>query len=832
MAITYFECRGFKKLLALRNTQSVIMEPRERLQWILGTNGSGKSALMGELSPLLADHSQYVRGEGLKRFVGTHKNHEYDCLCDFRGTKNHYSIHRDGVELYSGHSSTMYQDQIEKEFGLTPDIHAVRIGSMRFSRMTTAERRSWLTKLCPEDYSYAIGYYKRLSEATRDISGTIKRVNSRLMAEKARLIDAEEEARLRSDIAKAIETKNEMMRHWRPMETSVESSLLKVQEIDSKLLEMEANFNRMYKIFSNREGYKSQQEIWDQISATQSEITYCSRKIDELCEVITKNTDLLNQVSAAAHQDTESIRKEIADISRDIIQLRLAQKNDEWDGDPAAALAAYDGVFLELVPLMTELTPDPDHRNKESHYREALAELELYQTAINRTRFEQVKAQERLDTMLHRKNEKHVTCPKCYHAWPLGYSEESEARERKDIAELGDSEAGLVKEYEALKTKAEQSLYQIQLIDRISMFIRTYPALTPLWRTFAHQSLLRSDPAKALAVFNATRSDIEISKSIKEKQERKEELTQVFEAAKTANGINQQEIRDSNAVMEAQLVSLQTTRRSQTLRLEYLRSAQQAMDFQERYVPLAEDMVSQREQWIRKAELANHHTAVNSIVMSLDAEIVEKERLLNQISAQHQLIKTLEMEVSDCVTKEKTMKRALLALSPSQGLIAKGLTGFINHFIAQMNAVIEKVWLYPLTIDPIALTDDTAIDLDYKFSFHLHEKPAGKDVNQGSGAQQEIFDLAFMLVSMVHLGLEESEVFLDEFSIKMDHAHRKEAMKMVTDLVHSSNFSQIFMISHYESNYSSMANSDITVLCPENIMLPPDLKYNTRSKVE
>jgi hypothetical protein len=84
---------------------------------------------------------------------------------------------------------------------------------------------------------------------------------------------------------------------------------------------------------------------------------------------------------------------------------------------------------------------------------------------------------------------------------------------------------------------------------------------------------------------------------------------------------------------------------------------------------------------------------------------------------------------------------------------------------------------------------------------------------------------------MIHLGLQDTEIFLDEFSIKMDYAHRKEAMKMVMDLLNNSDFSQIYMISHYESSYGTLSNADITVLCPENILLPSDLKYNTHSEI-
>jgi hypothetical protein len=49
----------------------------------------------------------------------------------------------------------------------------------------------------------------------------------------------------------------------------------------------------------------------------------------------------------------------------------------------------------------------------------------------------------------------------------------------------------------------------------------------------------------------------------------------------------------------------------------------------------------------------------------------------------------LESNLEKTKEQAKVLKAAVDALSPSSGLIAKGLTGFINHFVALANSVIK-----------------------------------------------------------------------------------------------------------------------------------------------
>lgn len=61
MKITQLVLSGYKRLL-LNNTHYLKLDFESIYQLVLGTNGSGKSSVLYELSPLPAQSSHYVKG--------------------------------------------------------------------------------------------------------------------------------------------------------------------------------------------------------------------------------------------------------------------------------------------------------------------------------------------------------------------------------------------------------------------------------------------------------------------------------------------------------------------------------------------------------------------------------------------------------------------------------------------------------------------------------------------------------------------------------------------------------------------------------------------------
>jgi hypothetical protein len=143
-----------------------------------------------------------------------------------------------------------------------------------------------------------------------------------------------------------------------------------------------------------------------------------------------------------------------------------------------------------------------------------------------------------------------------------------------------------------------------------------------------------------------------------------------------------------------------------------------------------------------------------------------------------------------------------------------------------MNSFIKKVWLYPLVIQSCKPELDNEVELDYKFKLVVNDSDPVSDIKMGSAAMKEIINLAFKLVAMKYLNITNSPLFLDEFGRTMDSAHRISAFKAVTDVLLNSDYSQIFMVSHYSESYGSLTNSEICVLCDANIVIPENTVFN------
>jgi ABC-type Mn2+/Zn2+ transport system ATPase subunit len=89
----------------------------------------------------------------------------------------------------------------------------------------------------------------------------------------------------------------------------------------------------------------------------------------------------------------------------------------------------------------------------------------------------------------------------------------------------------------------------------------------------------------------------------------------------------------------------------------------------------------------------------------------------------------------------------------------------------------------------------------------------------------EIINLAFRLVAMSYLGLQDYPLYLDEPGRAFDPAHKSAVVNMVKSLLEQSTFSQIFMISHDYAQYGALANAQLCVMNPTNVVVPKD--YNS-----
>jgi DNA repair exonuclease SbcCD ATPase subunit len=186
---------------------------------------------------------------------------------------------------------------------------------------------------------------------------------------------------------------------------------------------------------------------------------------------------------------------------------------------------------------------------------------------------------------------------------------------------------------------------------------------------------------------------------------------------------------------------------------------------------------------------------IDEVIVMHNLRLTSLERSLTTIDIQKGIVSSLEKSISAKEFDLRLLKLAISALSPTEGLIARGMGGFINRFVHDVNAFIENFWLYPLALETMDVSGDE-VDLDYKFMVRVNSDHVVKDIQESSRGQREVINLAIRATCMKYLGLRQYPLFLDEFAARMDPAHRKAAYDAIDKLIESEEYSQIFLVSH------------------------------------
>ena len=185
MKIERLELFGYTRLM-LTNIQKFVYTPDMPFQIILGTNGSGKSSVLYELSPLPAQSGQYTK-DGLKRVFISHKGSEYVLESTFKHGNKH-SFKKDGEELNPGGTGMVQKDLCKREFNYTQELHELLIGDVLFTDMAPMKRREWITMLDSADYHFPLSVYNKWRTLARDHQGTLKHLKHLLATETNNLL--------------------------------------------------------------------------------------------------------------------------------------------------------------------------------------------------------------------------------------------------------------------------------------------------------------------------------------------------------------------------------------------------------------------------------------------------------------------------------------------------------------------------------------------------------------------------------------------------------------------------------------------------------------------
>lgn len=846
MRVISLELVKYKRMM-LNDIDTFSIRPASMVQLILGTNGSGKSSLIKELTPLPADPADYMKG-GSKTIRIFDKGINY-LLKNTFDHKNEHSFMRDGEELNPGGTITVQKDLVKQFFNMTGDIHELLTGLETFHSMSPSRRREWFTQLSDISYDYALGVYSRLKERSRDYTGALRTAKKRLVAETSKVVTAAEETKLRADMEVTLKELRILQEQSAPLTRPVaayehdqRNGLEELGRLSNRLLRMRLvapygtttyGADPIGAVTRDEWGdklqpaFKSLDEIEDYLNLIRHDITAKETLINTAVTSHAKINDTVKLLLRTGEEGVKSLQTRMQAL-RDKRNATLAQRKLMIEGfDPINALSALDSV-LDTLTCTFSTIPENEDKRFSSFRMKALQDVDMAaKETLRKMQVDLASLVSRKTHMDAHKANGSATCPKCQHRWVSGFSDEK----YNELLELIEKREESIK---VVETTMAQTVVEITEIQQYGELYRDYtrcvtnwPVLRPFWNYLLEGEYVTRSPRKALSVIDSLRFDLELEVTARKLDDEINDVKSLIASAEQVGDANLQDQRQkleecafSIDQMTSELSKLQSRLGEYS---QYKRQLMEAFDLSNKIAAMMAALETNNSDMI---EMIRRET-MSHCMRQLQLALASKQETLSAIELKKGIIKDLEEQIATLAVQEEAAKILVKELSPTDGLIAENLLGFIRNFVGQMNGLIRKIWSYPLQVMDCGVSGANGAELDYKFPLMVQSRDnIVDDVKKGSSGMREIVNLAFKVVAMRYLGLEESPLFLDEFGASFDEAHRNSATTTIKSLMESQKFTQLFMVSHYESGHGAFTNAEVCVLCPTNITVPLESKYN------
>lgn len=793
------------------------------IQLVLGTNGSGKSSLVKELTPYPPNANDYSK-LGSKIVKIEHNNKQYTLKTVFAPSTKHSFI-VDDENLNEGGTATVQKDLIKEHFSFSLEINDLLHDDELFTNMSPSRRKEWFISLCETDYSYAIKQYNKLKEKHRDCLGALKLAKQRLTSETEKTLKSEEETKLHQEVTDLHSLLSHLLEYRKPVEHDTDTLDMAVDKLRSQVYRAAVDLQAILHKDSPYSTYSLDQLEYLQTRLQQS-LSTLNAFLDDYTHQYNENQDKIKILQQAEQNTIDTLQTQIQSLQSekqsllDKVFIPLSGK----------ASVAYDS-FTHVKSLLTEIcTTIPSNKDKRfsneaiKAAKQTLSDLQIKkQTALEYISNKQAQ----LKHLLSHKETQLISCVKCNHKFSLVYNEET-CNELESTLQIANNKLEAInKEISITQAYIDECLEYSSLYRQYIQITTSHPVLNAYWGYMKDQQILTDAPKTAIHLFNQFEQDLKLHVSIESIDERLLKSNTLLDSLKNIGTDSLQSLVETNKRLYAKVGSATNEIASKASKLNLVNKLIQRKKTIDALRATIESLLIQHDSHTKDYIETTRREALNALIRQLQSELGAKEHILHLAANQKSIIKNIEDQISELETDKEALSILVNQLSPTDGLIAQGLLGFIKSFINQMNTFIENVWAYPMTIMSCDIQDNESLDLDYKFPVKKGTDDSDKptpDVNKCSKGMQEIINLSFKITAMKYLDLLHTPLYLDEFGSAMDSGHKSEVISLIKAFNEQKTFSQMFIVSHDVTQYNSLPNSEVCVLCDTNIITPQ--KYN------
>lgn len=832
---------GFRRM-SLGGVNHIEISPENYLQIILGSNGSGKSSLLKECSPLPGNNKDFNDG-GYKEVTIEHLGKTYITKSEFKGTSTKCSFIDTSTneELNRGGTQAAQYELANNIFGYSQSVHALINSFEVFTDMSPKRRREWAIEASQLNYDYVLSIWNKLRDQLRDIQGTIKQQEKRLSQEVSTTITDEEKTRLESEIEafnaqieKASSFINNNLKHNR----EEVKKLLKINQesladqykkyIKALVTKNNIEAKHLSLVGFTKESYQGlRDELLEKINRHDFDIENYSNEIDKLRRK-------LHQAKKNNQYSPESIDKEHNEIIDNLKKIPTLSDDECTYFTKVSDNQDFTNGFNQFIYNFSSWCDNsPGYSIIEDYFK---CEWLAIANKVSNLEIKITKYQEKLDKYIleynvlkSRKEDHEIECPNCHHQFIAGFDANRFQYLEEHIKKGNQLILDLKKEHQPLKTLDENNHLFLKWVNQYDDLCnnKTYYPILPLYLTspteketfFKKPDTLYLKLNQLREKYNAFNEKVKLEKALDNLEKLKATMQSLdFQDVKALQeDINKRESKLSDFVVKRQ-------------------KHQDELTLLDKYYPLKfstlpnaidglKNEVKDNETYTE--ELVQHfiNFRLGEYIREKQIELGEKSKVLHDVSHKEDIIKFLKDSIDEHRNKELILKIMIEELSPTKGLIAEGLSSFLTVFVSYMNRIIASIWSYPLKVC-LPEQEKGSIELNYKFALIVGDnEETVDDVKNGSSGLKEVVNLAFKLAALRYMGLESYPLFLDEFGASFDHQHRINVINVIKNIIDQHVHSQIFIVSHDVSSYGAINNCDVCVLNKSNILIPFD-KFN------
>lgn len=828
MRITEFVLEKYKRLM-LSNIHRFEMTPHAPMQLIIGSNGSGKSSLVEEMTPLPAHHKQFAKG-GKKHMKVEHRGRVYTLTSEYTSGTGKHTFQCDNEILNNQGTFAVQKELVESHFGITREIHELLIGITTFTGLTTAKRREWLTRLTPVDLSFAFQVYNKARSAHRDQLGVIKHITKRMGRENQDLPDDGEVAQLRKQITQYTE---KLDRLFELRQANTDQPFASKAAFDDQL---QGHIKRAKQLLDQQItlppewGVASPTELSEAIETHKTQYQRHHAVLERMQD---EHNQLLQQAPSRddtlSDEDIATLREQVASYQVEVdTQQRLV---DQYQGTfPLVDLPMdrrprelLQSIFNDWLDLLQTFPDNHEGYFSQDKGRQVKAR---YDEAVSQQRQLDAKRNTIMERLARLKGCESIQCPQCQHTFQPGVSP-------KDVTALEQQKDHLTEQLTTLEAqlKADQQYLEdyedyVGYVKRFRRLVQDSPMFSPVWDVCLERQVMTRTPRDYVTQATQWMEGMQGQLALAEARQQQEVLAHRLRYVEAIDrqALSQQDARRQQ--LERDIETTTTTLRALHRQIQTMQSRlQELTQYQDRLQETADRLA----QFLDATHRQRDHLfqkAIAEETQQTQMRMAQTQEQLSRIELREGVLSDLEQQQQQAQQDHQDYGVLVKALAPTDGLIGRYLMGFMQGVVKMINAVIAEIWTYPMEVLPSQVEKD---ELDYRFPLNVNnEAVVAPDISLGSASQRDIINFAFKLLVMKCLKLEDMPLYLDEFGSTFDEQHRLNLIPFLNQMLEMNQVEQAFFISHFSATHGAFNQADICVLDPSNIAVPQEYNQHVR----